>query len=91
MKRPRALLIVTTVLIASLVVSAHDTWLSPREPTASTGTKAWLDLTSGMAFPLLETSINPDRVDIARCRLKGNTEELADQKSAPTPWRSVCY
>ena len=71
MKRPRAFLLLAILLIASLIVSAHDTWLSSKEPTVSPGTKAMLDLTSGMAFPLLDTSIKPDRVGVARYRLNG--------------------
>ena len=65
----------------ALAVSAHDTWLVPRVPNVSPGADTWLDLTSGMSFPQLDTSINPDRVDVARCRLSDKVEELSERKN----------
>ena len=78
----RSLLLLSTLLIATLVVSAHDTWLIPRTVHVQPGSKTQLMLTSGMFFPRLETSIKPDRIDVARCRLNGNNQEIASLSSA---------
>jgi len=77
MKRHRSLLTVATILSLALAVSAHDTWLVPRVPIVPPGIDTWLLLTSGMAFPVLDTSINSDRVDLARCRLNDKVMELS--------------
>jgi uncharacterized GH25 family protein len=81
--RQKPFTLLATILILSFGVSAHDTWLTSKQPTVQPGSSVWLDLTSGMSFPLLDTSIKPDRVDVARCRLNGKTDELTDSKSAP--------
>lgn len=82
MTRRLTFFILTSVLLATLTVSAHDTWLLPKQGRVNPGSKVALDLTSGMAFPLLDTSIKPDRIDVAKCRLNGTTEELRDSASA---------
>lgn len=70
----------TTILIAlALSVSAHDTWLLPARTIISPGTKIRFDLTSGMKFPVPETAIKMDRLQVARCRLKGSTFDLPQQ------------
>jgi len=80
----RKLVVLTTVLLLSaFVISAHDTWLLPRRIAVAPGTVVWMDLTSGMAFPKLETSINPNRIDTARCRLNGKTLEIDQRTSKP--------
>ena len=71
------------IFFLSLTTSAHDTWLLPKQGRVAPGTRVALDLTSGMAFPLLDTSIKPDRIDVAKCRLNGTTENLKDTSSAP--------
>src|SRR5215204_441235 len=81
MKRHRSFLAVATILSMSLAVSAHDTWLVPRVPIVPPGIETWLLLTSGMSFPLLDTSINPDRVDVARCRLNDRVIDVSERKS----------
>jgi uncharacterized GH25 family protein len=80
----RKLIVFATILLLNaFVISAHDTWLLPRRTAVMPGTVVWMDLTSGMAFPKLETSIKPDRIDTARCRLNGKTLEI-DQRT-PKP------
>lgn len=81
--KPRLLSVIVTILLASLVGSAHDTWLIPKQNKLKPASKVWLDLTSGMVFPQLDTSIQPDRVDVANYRLNGNITELSERKSAP--------
>lgn len=70
------------VFCLCLTTSAHDTWLLPKQGRVAPGARVALDLTSGMAFPLLDTSIKPDRIDVARCRLNGTSEDLKDSSSA---------
>jgi len=52
---------------------AHDTWLLPERGFVSSGTLLALDLTSGMAFPALDSAIDPDRIKQAVCRLGGKS------------------
>ena len=78
----RVFLFLFAVFLASLTTSAHDTWLLPRQGHVSPRSKVALDLTSGMAFPLLDTPIKPDRIDVAKCRLNGTTEDINDASSA---------
>lgn len=74
-----------SMLIAALCSCAlgHDTWLIPDRFAVARDSVVNLDLTSGMAFPALETSIKPDRIDRALCRLAGRTFELKDYSPAP--------
>src|SRR5881397_703821 len=83
MKRQIAVPVFVTTLIFTLVASAHDTWLVPRQSAVAPGSTVWLDLTSGMSFPVLDTSIKPDRIDVARFRLNGKIDEIKDWRSAP--------
>lgn len=62
---------------------AHDTWLIPDRFVVERGSVVNLDLTSGMAFPTLETSIKPERIDRSHCRLAGHSFELKDYSPAP--------
>jgi uncharacterized GH25 family protein len=81
---PRRIFTTTLLtLIVALVVSAHDTWLAPRRVNVKPKTHVLFDLTSGMAFPSLETSIKPDRVDAAGCRLLNKFAELTKRMNAP--------
>jgi uncharacterized GH25 family protein len=82
MNRRQTFFILLTVLFATFTTSAHDTWLIPKQGQVAPGTMVALNLTSGMAFPLLDTSIKPDRIDGAKCRLNGTTEELKNFSSA---------
>lgn len=70
-------------LLLSLRVFAHDTWLLPRRMAVSPGAVVILDLTSGMAFPLLDHAIQPGRVDKAQCRLAGQVFNLGKPRAAP--------
>ena len=81
MKRKLFCLTLALTLFSTLVVSAHDTWLSPRTFSVLVGSKAYLDLTSGMSFPVLETSIKPDRIDVARVRINSKADDLINHSS----------
>jgi uncharacterized GH25 family protein len=84
MNRSKTLLILVFAVIAAVAVSAHDTWLTPRQFRVVTGTRVRLDLTSGMAFPHLDTSIKPDRIDVARFRQNGKIQEITARVGEPT-------
>lgn len=79
----RSILIISTILIPTLAVSAHDTWLLPRAAFVLPGKNVQLDLTSGMSFPHLDTSIKPERIEVARFRLNGQTGQMEKPTSAP--------
>ena len=66
----------------SAVAFAHDTWLVAQRPTAAPGNSVTLDLTSGVAFPALESAIKPERVARASVRLAGKTSPVKNRKSA---------
>lgn len=78
--------LVILVAITTAVI-AHDTWLLPQRFSAVVNTTVLLDLTSGMAFPALETSIKPDRIDRAQYRLAGQIKSLSDLSPTPTSLR----
>lgn len=79
----------TLLLLMALPASslAHDTWLIPDHFVVTRDASVLLDLTSGMAFPALETSIKPDRVAAARCRLAGHTFEITTRSLEPRSLR----
>jgi len=81
MTRRTFCLVFALTLFTTIAVSAHDTWLAPRTFNAALKAKAYLDLTSGMAFPSLGTSIRPDRIDVARVRLNGKPDDLTSHSS----------
>jgi uncharacterized GH25 family protein len=76
-KFPLALL----ALVLAVPARAHDTWLLPATRLVSLGATVDLDLTSGMAFPQLETAIKPERVEKAGYPLGGQTSTL--QRTTP--------
>lgn len=80
----------TLVLACSFVtaVLAHDTWLIPQRFAVMPSATVQLDLTSGMAFPNLETSIKPERIDRAQCRLAEAHFAISDFSPAP---KSLCF
>ena len=68
-------------------VLAHDTWLIPQRFAVMPNATVQLDLTSGMAFPILETSIKPERIDRAQCRLAEAAFAISDLSPAPKSLR----
>lgn len=78
----RSLISLALLLLTALAASAHDTWLLASRPEVTPGVTLRLDLTSGMTFPTLDYPIKPERVSLARCRLNGQTFEIADRTSS---------
>ena len=74
-------------LLALATAFAHDTWLISGRAKIPQGTTVTLDLTSGMAFPVLETSIKSERIARAKCRLSSHTFDLKDFTSGPKSLR----
>lgn len=83
MNWPKLLLTVVIAVVTTVAVSAHDTWLTPRQFHVPPGTRVRLDLTSGMAFPHLDTSIKLDRIDVARFRQNGKIQEISARVGEP--------
>ena len=83
MNHRRVFLTSALIFIVTLAAAGHDTWLMPRRTFVKRHSKMLLDLTSGMSFPLLDTSIKKDRIDVARCQFKGKVDDIASRMSAP--------
>jgi uncharacterized GH25 family protein len=75
---PRRTRLLTALLLAASapLASAHDTWLRPLAGQAAVGATVKLELTSGMAFPALESAIRRERVARADVRLGGTTTRI---------------
>jgi len=79
-------LTLSALLLAAFLTTAalaHDTWLLPDRFNISPQESVTLDLTSGMAFPALETGPKRERVESAKCRLAGQTFEISDIAAGP--------
>jgi uncharacterized GH25 family protein len=85
MKRSFILSAITFAALSS--ARAHDTWLIPDRFDVASKTVITLDLTSGMAFPKLETGPKRERVQTAPCRLAGRTFEVSDISAGPNSLR----
>lgn len=71
------------VVFLATVARAHDTWLIPGTFEVAAKQSITLDLTSGMAFPALETGPKRERVESAKCRLAGQTFDVTDISAGP--------
>lgn len=80
--RPQLALLLLALAPAPFAL-AHDTWLLPDHFEVAPKQSVTLDLTSGMAFPALETGPKRERVEAAFCRLAGRTVDLADITAGP--------
>jgi uncharacterized GH25 family protein len=72
-------------VLAATACFAHDTWLLPRTPLAVDGKALLVDLTSGMAFPKLETGPKASRVAKGGWRTgtgSGSLDELDEASDA---------
>lgn len=63
--------------------SAHDTWLAPVSAGVPPGTTLRLSLTSGGAFPALESPIDPRRVARAQVRVGGRVVKIPKLRRGP--------
>ena len=68
--------------VLSGVVFSHDTWLLPARTSVPVGANITFDLTSGMAFPLLEYAIKAERIERAVVRLSGQIIDLSERRAA---------
>lgn len=88
----KPMLLMVACLAALVIVSsahAHDTWLLPDHFETAPKSKVMLDLTSGMAFPALETGPKRARVQAAKCRLAGETFDIIEITEGPQSLRFV--
>lgn len=69
--------------MAAGTAEAHDTWLLPDRFEIVPNQTVTLQLTSGMAFPELESGPKRERVESAKCRLAGRTREISDITAGP--------
>jgi len=81
MKRSLVVAVLLLTVFLAAPAAAHDTWLLPAPFTVPAGTAVVLDLTSGMAFPALETAIKPERISRAAGRLAGKTFDLTGRSA----------
>src|SRR5262245_53489676 len=80
---PRVPPLVALAFVASAAVAgAHDTWRLPRKAAPGARASVTLDLTSGMAFPGLESAIDANRVRRAGLRVAGRETALSSRKGA---------
>lgn len=87
MKTPIKLFSTLTAVLVARAALGHDTWLIPDRFEVAPGTSITLDLTSGMAFPKLDSGPKRERVQSAPCRLAGRTFEITDISSGPNSLR----
>ena len=80
-KLVKALTLVLLGSICTVAAWGHDTWLLPEHAAVAPGTEVSLDLTSGMAFPALDSAIKADRVACALLRLAGKTTGIDTRKT----------
>jgi len=83
MKLRTILLLIPAAIGFARVASAHDTWLLPDRFEVAAKQTVTLDLTSGMAFPALETGPKRERVEAALCRLAGQNSDISDISAGP--------
>jgi uncharacterized GH25 family protein len=90
MRKPFRKTIISIFLFSVLLapaIFAHDTWLIPDQFNIAREAMVTLDLTSGMVFPILETSIKPERIDRAKCRLSNHSFDVRTFAPAPKSLR----
>ncbi len=75
------------IFLAISSADAHDTWLLPNHSETVPKTEVTLDLTSGMAFPELETGPKRARIQAANCRLAGETFDIKEISEDPQSLR----
>lgn len=76
LSRPRFFVVTALSLLAS-AAAAHDTYLLPSTFDPAPNAPLHFNLTSGMAFPKLDTAIRPERVRTAKLRLGAVVTELS--------------
>ena len=69
---------IALTVLRIVTAQAHDTWLIPNRFEVAPKATVTLDLTSGMAFPVLDVGPKRERVQSAQCRLGKRTFEITD-------------
>lgn len=77
----RAIFICLAFLGGASLLYGHDTWLMPAKFALAPGQTITVELTSGMAFPALDSAPKPNKERLVQVRLAGQTFRLQD--SAP--------
>lgn len=77
-------LVFSLVAIVASVASAHETWLIPTTFSAKVDEELRFDVSSGMAFPRLESPIRAERVDGARFRIGTDAAAVTSLKTLKT-------
>lgn len=80
-------LVFLSLILAASTLTAHDTWLLPNRFEIEPEKKITFELTSGMAFPAVETGPKRARVQSAECRLAGRTFPITDITETPEALR----
>ncbi len=83
------LVVVIALLAGAGLAAAHETWILPASMRIPVNRPVALNLTSGMAFPAEETTIDPKRVVKASARLGGTIEEIQRRIVRPKSLRFV--
>ena len=74
--RVRLAAAIVACLLVVAVAQAHDTWIVATPSGAGSNATLRVDMTSGMAFPTLESGIRPERVTRAMLRVGGESRAL---------------
>jgi uncharacterized GH25 family protein len=69
-------------LLTATALLGHDTWIAPDRFAARRGDTITVHMTSGMAFPKLDTAIKPDRVERALMRLGNRSSKITAHAAA---------
>lgn len=64
------------VAVAPLATSAHETWLDASQRSVGRAATVEFRMSSGEQFPVLQSPIDPKRVDVAACRQADATLSL---------------
>lgn len=86
---PVVALVVVALLAGAGLATAHETWILPASMRIPVNKPVALNLTSGMAFPAEETTIDPERIVKASARLGGTIEEIQRRIVRPKSLRFV--
>src|SRR6266550_6575800 len=62
--------------LLALPLCGHDTWIAPDQFAVRRGNAIELHMTSGMAFPKLDTAIKPERIARALIRVGGRSSTM---------------
>jgi len=72
----KSLVTLMTVVLLAPVAHAHDTWIMCDPPRIRDGGNVTLHITSGMAFPDLDTAPDPSRIETCMWRIGGEKGSL---------------